>query len=272
MSAAICRTCGVVHTDEGAPIADCPDTLFAELIDELRFAMDNAPRNLQQHIGPSEIGNPCSRALIHKLTGSAKPARPSSKPDGWRARVGSAMHAQCEEVFSADHLRGRFIVEGKVSVGEINGQEITGHSDLFDTLGCANWDWKTKSKTQFDKARRDINAGRGPGQLYRTQAHLYGRGRERAGYPVRWVGIVYLLRDGNLRDSFPWVERYDEQIAVAALDRCTGLAQLAAALGKPAALAMFPLCDGEYCDYCAADRPVKPAPASTRELIAGMRR
>lgn len=278
MSVVICKACGIVHT-ETAPTLDCPDVLFAELIDELRYAMDNTARTLQAWIGPSEIGDPCDRALIHKLAMDPEPARPAGKPDGWRARVGSAIHAQNEEVFtnpSLPGLAGRWIVETEVDVGDIDGRPVTGHCDLFDTAAGAVWDWKTKSRSRLDAELRNVRMGRGVSQTYRVQQHLYGRGMVRLGHRVTRVGLVFLPRDGNLRDAGYWSEPYDESIAVAALQRCTGLAQLTALLGQDAALAMFPPCQGEYCDWCYAEReppkPFKAGPApSSRDVFAELR-
>ena len=275
MTAVICKACGIVHT-ETAPTLDCPDVLFSELLDELRYAMDNTDRQLQAWIGPSEIGDPCDRALIHKLTLDPEPARPASKPDGWRARVGSAIHAQNEEVFrnpSLPGLAGRWLVESKVDVGDIAGRPVMGHCDLFDTAAGCVVDWKTKSKSKLEAALRDVRMGRGPGQQYRVQQHCYGRGMARLGHRVTRVMLVFLPRDGNLRDVGYWSEPYDESIAVKALDRCTGLVNLVQLMGKDGALSMFPLCNGEYCDWCAHDR--QPAPIvvrqSTRDLIAAAR-
>lgn len=272
MSAVICRACGIVHT-KLAPVADCPETLFDELIDELRFAMDNQPRTLQKWIGPSEIGDPCDRALIHKLVMDDEPPRPASKPDGWRARVGNAIHDQNEAVFSAEHLLGRYLCEQVVDVGEINGRPVLGHCDLFDIPPGAVWDWKSKTSSRLDQAKRDIRMGRGPGQIYRVQQHSYGRGLVRLGHRVTRVGLVFLPRDGNLRDAAYWSEPYDEQIAVRALQRCTGLLQLVELMGRDAALSLYPLCDSDLCDWCAADRkppaPFKAGPLpTTRELIS----
>lgn len=275
MSVTICKACGIVHSETN-PIIDCPAQLFEELMEELRFAMDNTARTLQKWLGPSEIGDPCDRALIHKLTLAPEPARPASKPDGWRARVGSAIHTQNEEVFrnpSLPGLAGRWIVETKVDVGDIAGRTVTGHCDLFDTAAGLVVDWKTKSKSKLEAALRDVRMGRGPGQQYRVQQHLYGRGMVRAGHRVQGVMLVFLPRDGNLRDAGYWSEPYDESIADKALERCTGLVNLVELMGKDAALSMFPLCDGEYCDWCAHDR--QPAPIvvrqSTRDVIAAAR-
>jgi hypothetical protein len=274
---AICKACGIVHT-ETAPLCDCPETLFSELIEELRHAMDNTERTLQAWIGPSEIGDPCDRALIRKLTLTPEPARSASRPDGWRARVGSAIHTQNEGVFASPALLGRYVTEGEIDVGDIDGRPVTGHCDLFDTAAGAVWDWKTKSKTTLEEAKRDIRMGRGPGQLYRVQQHLYGRGMARLGHRVTRVGLVFLPRDGNLRDAGYWSEPYDEGVAVRALQRCTGLVQLVGMLGKDAALSMFPLCEGEYCDWCLAERippppvPFKAGPLPTsRDLLASVK-
>jgi hypothetical protein len=192
--------------------------------------------------------------------------------------VGSAIHAQTEGVFASPDLLGRYLVEQVVDVGDIDGRPVTGHCDLFDTGAGAVWDWKTKSKTTLDQALRDIRMGRGPGQLYRVQQHLYGRGMAMLGHRVRMVGLVFLPRDGNLRDAGYWSEPYDEGVAVRALQRCTGLAQLVGMLGKDAALDMFPPCEGEYCGWCLTERvppplvPFKAGPLPTsRDLLASVK-
>lgn len=259
--------CGVTHTPQ-APEKDCPAVLFGEIIEEIEQSIVNQPRSLQRRIGPSELGEPCTRALIRKLGGVDEPVRHAG-PDGYRAWVGTQMHAGFERIFThADWsaVKGinddkptqvpRYLVEQRVSVGHINGVEITGSNDLFDILSGTVWDWKTKGKSRLEQAARDIRMGRGPGERYRVQQHLYGRGQQRAGYQVNRVGIIYTPRDGNLRDSFYWSEPYDEQVAVDALNRATGLAQLIAALGVDATLDMYPaLCAEEFCDWCKKDRP-----------------
>lgn len=241
------------------PECDQPEVVFDELIEEIRHAIVNHPRSQQTRIGPSEIGNPCSRALIEKLMGIPEPP----EPPNWRATVGTAIHEWLEQVFSGSVLqRGqsgpRFLLEQRVTVGQIGGVDITGSCDLFDTGSGSVWDWKTKSRTSMQNHKRN-----GPGPTYRTQAHLYGRGMAAAGHRVTSVGFVFLMRDGMLSDTWHWAEPYDEQIAIDALDRANQLHTLATTFGIDAALAMFPDCGGDYCRTCKKTR----APSDLAGLI-----
>ena len=65
--------------------------VFDEIIDQVRWAIENQPRTLQTRIGPSEIGEPCPRALIARLFGIPEPGPP--EPPNCRAWVGTCMHS-----------------------------------------------------------------------------------------------------------------------------------------------------------------------------------
>lgn len=221
----------LAHLQPPQPAAADERATWADYRTIIETAINASPRSLQKRIGPSEIGNPCDRCLAHKLAGT--PEQETHAP--WLPFIGTATHAALEDIFTqANSPTGavRYLVEATVSVGEIGGQDITGHADLFDLELGEVTDWKITGATTLKKARG------GPSTTYRTQAHLYGRGFARRGLTVNRVRIAYLPRNSvHLGDAVIWSEPYDEQIALRALERANGIALAIAALGAPAAIA-----------------------------------
>jgi hypothetical protein len=244
--------------------SNSPDVVFEELMEQITWAVKHQPRDLQERIGPSEIGEPCDRALIAKLMNLPEP----EEPPNWRAWVGTQMHAGMERIFAdapgQDAPAGpRYLLETQVSVGHIGGVEITGHCDLFDTLTGTSVDWKSKSMTRMLDHKRH-----GAGPVYRAQGHLYGLGWVRKGYHVNNVMNIYLRRDGELHDTFFWAEPFDEAIAIAALRRANELHALATLLGAQAAMDLYPHCTYEFCRTCRNFRPPFNAPRQLETTVA----
>lgn len=252
-----------------------PDLLRRELLDLIETAIREHPRSQQTRIGPSEIGHDCARRIGYKLLGH--PENPGQPPN-WKATVGTALHTWLEQVMGADNARtwqpmgvSRWLLEQRVNVGEMLGQPIEGSCDLFDQVTGTVVDWKTCGPTQLAKYKT-----KGPGNNYRAQAHLYGRGWQRRGHNVERVAIVFLPRNGELADTVFWTEPYDEQIALDALQRLDGIALTVQALGVDA-LPVLGTADAfcHMCDYfkarstdprtgCPGDpgsRPNNPRPA-----------
>jgi hypothetical protein len=240
-----------------------PSLLGRELIDTIKNAIAHYPRSLQKRIGPSELGHPCPRRIGYKLAGADEiNVIPDDAP--WLPTVGTAVHAWLEDVFtdanasepvrSAGH--SRWLVEQRVSVGEVGGVDVTGSADLYDRVTAAVVDWKIVGPTTLKKYKAS-----GPGHQYRSQAHLYGRGFTRRGLPVDTVMIAFLPRNGELRDAHLWHEAYDEQVALDALQRANGIALALDALG-PAAVAQLDTADA-YCRRCPFYR------ANSTDLTAG---
>ena len=233
---------------------DEPDVLAQEYLYEICNAIENHPRSQQTRIGPSELGTTCTRNLLHKLNGDKEPVRDIP----WLPTIGTAVHAWLSEVFIAanneNRTNPRYLVETKVRVGDIAGQSVTGHADLFDTESNAVNDWKIVGATTLRDARKN-----GPKPTYRTQIHSYGRGFVNAGRKVETVMITYLPRNSTtLNDRFVWSEPYDETVAVKALDRCTALKGLIDTAGIDAALSLYPECGGvDFCAWCPP-KPGKP--------------
>jgi hypothetical protein len=110
----------------------------------------------------------------------------------------------------------RFLLEHRVSVGEIGGVEITGSCDLYDRYAGIVLDWKITGDSTIKKLRAN-----GPSLTYQRQAHLYGRGWQRKGYDPKHVVIAFLPRNAvtGFGNAYYWTAEYDETIAVTALER-----------------------------------------------------
>jgi hypothetical protein len=138
----------------------------------------------------------------------------------------------------------RYYVETRVNVGLLNGTDISGSCDVYDRVTGTVIDWKSCGPTMLRKYVKH-----GPGDAYRKQAHLYGRGWQRKGLNVRHVMIIFLPRQGELlRDSYTWHEPYDVHTAIDALERATGIDITIQALGDQA-FQHLPTADA-YCTHC----------------------
>lgn len=234
--------------DDVAPTPLDMDIVRDELLWVITDAITNHPRSLQKRIGPSEIGIPCARRIGYKLAG-VEPVNVGRVP--WKPTIGTAVHSWLEEVFKTVNTRlgtetsngPRFLLEHRVNIGEILGEAITGSCDVYDSVTFTVIDWKIVGAEALAKYRAN-----GPGEQYRTQAHAYGRGWTRRGRRVDNVAVFFLPRDRELDKAHFWHERYDEQVAIDALTRVEGIAQLVSAAG-PAALPLLPTTEA-WCRYC----------------------
>lgn len=217
--------------------------LPGEVLDVVTDAITNNPRSLQTAIGPSELGTPCPRRLAYRMAAVDKV---NDKP-GWKPTVGTFVHTGLADMFTEAN-RGRhparWLVETRVSVGEVAGTEVIGSADLYDIATGTVIDFKVVGTASL----RAKKAAGHPGQQYETQLMLYGRGFTRRGLPVNNVAILALPQNGELRENWWWTAPYDEQVAVDALTRATTVADLVAAGGAGAA-ALLPTADA-FCSYC----------------------
>ena len=110
-----------------------PHAALRELRATIEHAITNQPRSLQERIGPSELGTPCDHCLAAKLAGWQQ----TENGVPWLPYVGTAMHAQLEELFitcenertGGNHTASRrWLCEQPVMVGHIGGEEIWGRS------------------------------------------------------------------------------------------------------------------------------------------------
>ncbi|WP_433259218.1 hypothetical protein ACQPYK_49505 (plasmid) [Streptosporangium sp. CA-135522] len=216
----------------------------------LKHAITHQPRSLQKRLGPSEIGCECDRRLGFHLAGVA----PCNPHVPWLAYIGTAMHAQLATDLKGVVLpNGAWVlVEQKVDVGRIGGEDIDGTSDVYvgfpDGVTGIVIDWKLVGKTSLQRYR-----SRGPGQQYRVQVHEYGLGFRRRGLPVTHVAIAFLPRNQELVHRHWWYEPYDEQIALNANKRTDAIAAAVDTVG-PAVLPLLRTADAN-CPYCPWFRP-----------------
>lgn len=243
------------------PLADAmpggdPEATWAEYRWVIEEAIANDPRTLQTRIGPSELGDPCDRCLVHKLA-----EVPEVRDAAWLPWIGKAVHASLQEVFEAfNATRGvrRFLTETPVTVGQVGGVPITGSVDLYDVCTAEVTDWKITGVTTMRSAKAS-----GPSQTYRVQQHLYGAGLLAAGFPVVRVRIAYLPRNSpTLAAAFIWDEPFDPQVAATALARANALHAAITAVGVEVVLAQLAPTDGCYgCSrYPLPDGSRPPAP------------
>lgn len=197
-------------------VARTPPSVAAEEIYGLiEHGLAHQPRSLQKRIGPSELGADCTHCLAAKLAGW-----PRNQDAAWLPAIGTGVHMLLEELFTRFEREnpGRWLMEQRVTVGDIAGTPITGSTDLVDLHAGMTVDWKIVGAASLKKYKA------GPSATYRAQAHLYAKGWRAAGYDIGHVAIAFLPRnDVSLRGGYWWHEPYDEQLALDVLARANQL-------------------------------------------------
>lgn len=225
---------------EGVPAWELLDDLTAMI----RHASDNAPRSKQQALGPSEVGHPCARKLAFGLL---QEPRHNAGGDPLPSIVGTAAHKWLERAAKMDNRRlgrVRWLTEQRVKV--MTG--LTGSCDLYDVDTASVIDWKLPGTSRMAHYKRH-----GPSETYRRQAHMYGRGFQRYGFPVKQVGICFLPRAGQLRGAHLWTEPYDDALVDDTLDRIHNTLVVAHDLQidqHPERYALIPTAPDDDCTFC----------------------
>lgn len=227
-----------------------------------------APRTLQQHLGPSELGVPCDRQVAGKM--AALPAT-NHVVDPWASIVGTALHAWEAEAFDADNVRSntiRWVTEQKVTPHP----DHPGTADLYDALEQAVVDHKNLGPSSLDKIRKGgVSAVSGRPIIaprhYRAQLFLYGLGYVLLGLPVRKVAIaayprtastldgLYVRDEDFTSDGFTLLDEPAALLAEVFSDTARRKAQAQRLLtGTP--LSDIPAAaDDDVCFYCPLFRP-----------------
>lgn len=185
------------------------DQLKTDIIDMIKARDDAAPRSKQRELGPSEIGHPCMRRLAYGLMLVDK-TNPSFDP--LPAIIGTSMHKWLESAAMYANTvlgRKRWHVETRVNITSW----LSGSCDLYDADTASVVDYKVPGASRMKTYKSS------PGETYRTQVHLYGKGFRNAGMPVETVAIMFLPRGGTLASAHLWSEPYEESIADTAIDR-----------------------------------------------------
>lgn len=200
--------------------------LIPELGPMLTEFDETRPRSMQKTIGPSEIGSPCLRQLVYKLSDAPEGARDVP----WAPLCGSGVHEYpMAAMLRWDNERcinrgehPRWIIEHRVWPSE----HEHGSGDAYDTWNREVVDWKFVGSTQL----HELKMAR-PKPVYRVQTHLYGLGYERAGWPVDSVRLVGLARSADFWHSQEWAEPFKRYIALDALQRLERAKKIAGDIG-----------------------------------------
>lgn len=172
------------------------------------WADNNSARSLQTALGPSEIGDPCERRIGYSLAG-VTPV--NFRADPWAAIVGTAIHQWLEGAvnkYQAEVQDLGWKTETTLKIDDY----VKGHTDLYVPPDVI--DYKSKSKDALEKIRKE-----GPKEREILQGHLYGLGHYRAGRAVRDIVLVFIPRDGRLKDMYVWREPFNLDLALKALER-----------------------------------------------------
>lgn len=215
---------------------------------------NGSARNVQRHLGPSEIGHLCHRQVAGKL---AELPPTNHVLDPWASIMGTAGHAWMEDAFSAANEqlgRVRFLTEFRVTPRGFEAHPGTG--DGYDADTASVIDHKFLGATSLAKLRQH-----GAPRHYFVQTLLYGRGFAALGLPVRRVVLLAWPRTASSLDGLyvweheitPEDERFlDEVIAPELAYR----KQWAAALITGAAqLSDVPADTEDECHFCPFYRP-----------------
>ncbi|TDP97667.1 hypothetical protein [Labedaea rhizosphaerae] len=164
-----------------------------------------APRSLQLHLGPSELGSPCDRQVAGKMAGLPVTNHVS---DPWPSIVGTAVHAWLAEAFTADNVRkgmARWLAEVRVTPHPNH----PGTADLYDAVEQSVDDHKVLGETSMQKVR----SAEGPPRKYVAQLGLYGLGYLRLGLPVKRIVLIAWPRTKSSLDQlYVWERLFDGEL------------------------------------------------------------
>ena len=218
----------------------------------VRAHAERAPRSLQVHLGPSEIGHVCHRQVAGKLAGLP---RTNHVIDSWPSILGTAGHAWLEEAFRAENDRLghlRWVPEQRVT--PIDGH--AGTADLYDAAEQIVGDFKLLGESSMAKVR----SADGPPRHYVVQLLLYARGYRRLGLPVRGVVLIALPRTAaSLDGAYVWERPHtpadDELLDQVVIPELEYRKQWASALTSGLARLMDVPADTSDCIFCPFFRP-----------------
>jgi hypothetical protein len=227
------------------PLNTPSKALAIELGEIITQAGIYSPRSQQVYIGPSEVGQECTRKLAYKLLDWEKVNESSG--GNWAAQVGTAIHSHLELIFAK--FPDRFEVESRVKIRA----NLSGTVDLYDKENGIVIDWKTTSPANVKEKR---SSGASHQQIIQVQLYAYGKAQE--GHDVKQVGLAFLPTGGQISDMYLELHPYDEQIAIGALQRLDNVYELLSTVdveSSPTMWAVIPAAPSRNCNYCPYFRP-----------------
>lgn len=199
------------------------------------------PRSYQAEIGISEVGSDCRKCVARKLA-----LRPRKPEGSWYPFIGTAVHAALEEGFTKAEFSAEYLLEERLNVHQYKGLNLSGSCDMAALVSnevvVVN-DWKVVG----ERALKEAAAGKIKNQ-YRIQAMLYGYGWVQKGYKVTHVALTFLPRDKDLNEAEVFILRYDESVALDALQELEVMIDMAESLGWDAVINKYP--KASFCWDC----------------------
>lgn len=212
-----------------------------------------APRSIQVHLGPSELGVECHRQVAGKM---AQLPKVNHVADPWPSIRGTALHAWAAEAFEGDNARKgrtRWLTEYRVTPHDLH----PGTGDLYDYEEEAVGDHKFLGDASLHK----VKSPEGPPRQYIVQMLLYARGFRRLGLPVRRVALLaFPATQASLASTYCWERPYtplDDQLLEQVFAETEYRRQWALALITGSAKLMdVPSCENpDNCYFCPFYRP-----------------
>ena len=234
----------MTFTPLAPPLVLLAEELKRELCQVITDAGTYSPRSRQISIGPSELGEECTRKLAYKLLDWPK-VNPSSG-GSWAAQVGTAIHSHLEGIFSKDE---KYTTETKVEIRA----GLRGTVDLFHTQRNMVLDWKTKSPTGVKEKK---SQGASNKEIVQIMTYAYGKKKE--GVTVDYVGLIYLPTGGQISDMHIELFEYNEQIVLDALQRVDNIYELLSTVdveNNPQMWELIPTAPSRMCMYCPNFQP-----------------
>lgn len=214
-------------------------------------------RDGQRKIGASNLSNACTRCLAEDMLGVDRPQGIYNMG----AIVGTAIHEYLEHR-NTDIDAKR---EMKVTLGDVEGYgTVKSTTDLYLPAFRTVVDFKTTTRDKLKVFQRvavepptdfdtdQVRGSRATLERYYRQAQSYGSGVLRAGYPVEWVAIVFIARDGQILDRDIWSPPpvpYDPKAAARYLERVRKIWAYLEGGGKTDVLT-----SDDNCYYCTVVR------------------
>lgn len=246
-----------------------------------RYA-DRLPRNVQRHLGPSELGHHCDRQLAGKMAGVSFGAGAGNLlHDPWPSIVGTAIHAFLDKAFTWDAeyglSPGRWVSEQRVCPDPGAAQPHPGTADLYDRLWQAVVDHKCQSEPIRTRLRRD-----GPPFHYFVQLLLYAAGYMLLGFEVQRVCLASWPRTkSSMGDMFVWehlITAADLQLVIDVLDKTRVREEIARLItqGRVSFWEVPATPSEDDCQYCpffnpAALRDATPQGCPGTSMLKGRR-
>jgi hypothetical protein len=233
------------------PLTTPAENLGKDLAKIITDAGIYAPRSQQVYLGPSEVGEKCTRKLAYKLLAWDKVN--DSSNGNWASQVGTAIHSHLEKIFAK--MPDRYEVEEKVKIRA----NLSGTIDLFDKQLGIVLDWKTTSPSNLQVRKRE---GATDQNIIQTMLYAYGKAQQ--GVTVNFVGLIYLPTGGSITDMYVELHPYDEQVALDALARLDSIYTLLSTVdveANPQMWSMIPIVPSRLCNYCPYFLPFSDDPS-----------